>query len=64
MPARDVYHNTVKQALIKDGWTITNDPLHLKWGRKDMYYVATASSWKIGKSRSTSSKNTVNGVVS
>ncbi len=23
MPAQDVYHNVVKQALIKDGWTIT-----------------------------------------
>lgn len=39
MPARDAYHNAVKQALIKDGWAITNDPLHLKWGRKDMYNV-------------------------
>ncbi|MDY6939308.1 MAG: XisH family protein [Cyanobacteriota bacterium] len=36
MPARDVYHDAVKQALINDGWTITDDPLHLKWGRKDM----------------------------
>ncbi len=37
MPARDIYHNAVKNALIKDGWTITDDPLHLKWGQKDMY---------------------------
>lgn len=37
MPALDFYHNTVKQALIKDGWIITHDPLHLRWGRKDMY---------------------------
>jgi hypothetical protein len=37
MPARDVYHQTVKQALIKDGWTITHDPLKLSWGGKDMY---------------------------
>jgi len=35
MPARDIFHNAVKQALIHDGWTITDDPLHLKWGRKD-----------------------------
>jgi len=27
MPARDIYHNAVKNALIKDGWTITHDPL-------------------------------------
>ena len=37
MPARDLFHNNVKNALIKDGWTITHDPLHLKWGFKDMY---------------------------
>ena len=37
MPARDIYHNAVKQALIKDGWTITHDPLRLQWGPKDMY---------------------------
>ena len=37
MPALVVYHNVVKQALVKDGWVITHDPLHLRWGRKDMY---------------------------
>jgi XisH protein len=37
MPARDRYHDQVKNALIKDGWTITDDPLHVKWGKKDMY---------------------------
>lgn len=26
MPQRDAYHESVKQALIKDGWTITHDP--------------------------------------
>ena len=26
MPARDYYHNVVKKAIQKDGWTITNDP--------------------------------------
>jgi hypothetical protein len=29
MPAKDIYHETVKNALIKDGWTITDDPLKL-----------------------------------
>jgi hypothetical protein len=37
MPALDLYHPIVKQALIKEGWVITHDPLHLRWGRKDMY---------------------------
>lgn len=37
MPARDRYHQQVRNALVKDGWTITDDPLHVRWGRKDMY---------------------------
>lgn len=37
MPAKDIYHDTVRRALEKDGWTITDDPFHLKWGRKDAY---------------------------
>lgn len=37
MPAKDLYHDTVKTALIKDGWTITHDPLILRFGKKDMY---------------------------
>lgn len=37
MPAKDIYHDTVKNSLIKEGWIITDDPLHLKWGQKDMY---------------------------
>lgn len=28
--ARDKYHDIVKAALIKDGWTITDDPFRLK----------------------------------
>jgi hypothetical protein len=27
--ARDIYHSHVKEALIKDGWTITHDPYYL-----------------------------------
>lgn len=37
MPALDIYHETVKKALIKDGWTITHDPLSLKIGKKDIF---------------------------
>lgn len=37
MPAKDIYHNCVKTALIKDGWTITDDPLSLKIGQKDVF---------------------------
>jgi hypothetical protein len=37
MPAKDIYHDCVRNALIKDSWTITHDPLILKWGLKDLY---------------------------
>ncbi len=30
MSARDVFHQSVRNALEKDGWDITHDPLHLK----------------------------------
>ncbi|WP_427157462.1 XisH family protein [Aliinostoc sp. HNIBRCY26] len=29
MSARDIFHNLVKLALQKDGWTITHDPLSI-----------------------------------
>ncbi|HKI33741.1 MAG TPA: XisH family protein [Gemmataceae bacterium] len=37
MPARDTYHDVVRNALVKDAWTITNDPLILRVGSKDLY---------------------------
>ena len=37
MPARDIYHQAVRNALIKDGWTITHDPLRLSLGSKYLY---------------------------
>ncbi len=32
MPRHDIYHDTVKNALVKDGWTITHDPFVLPFG--------------------------------
>ena len=37
MPAKDIYHDTVKNALIKDGWTITHDPLKLQLGKRKFF---------------------------
>ena len=37
MPAYDRFHVAVRNALIKDGWTITDDPLHLKYGGDDLF---------------------------
>ena len=37
MPARDFYHDAVRNALIKDDWMITDDPYPLKLGQKDLF---------------------------
>ena len=37
MPAKNVYHETVIQALTADGWVITHDPLTLSFGGKDLF---------------------------
>ena len=37
MPAKDIYHNTVKNALLKDGWTITADPYFIKYEDAELY---------------------------
>ena len=34
MPARDYYHDIVKKALQKDGWTITHDPYRIRLARR------------------------------
>jgi hypothetical protein len=37
MPARDVFHDHVRHALERDGWTITHDPLRLSIRRRKLY---------------------------
>jgi XisH protein len=37
VPAKDIYHDTVKRALEKDGWKITHDPYLLPWKGRDVY---------------------------
>lgn len=37
MPAKDIFHDCVRQALIKEDWIITDDPLSLKIGKKDLF---------------------------
>lgn len=37
MPQRDAYHQTVVNALVKDGWTITDDPLVIKFEEVNLY---------------------------
>ena len=37
MPAPDTYHDVVKHALMKDGWTITHDPYTLTFGQRNVF---------------------------
>lgn len=37
VPARDLLHEAVKTALVRDGWTITDDPYRMKVGMRNIY---------------------------
>ncbi len=37
MSRKDVFHNIVRRALEKDGWTITHDPLMLRYELGNLY---------------------------
>ncbi|MCF8246486.1 MAG: XisH family protein [Saprospiraceae bacterium] len=37
MARRDIYHNSVRNALEKEGWTITDDPLDLTVGEVELF---------------------------
>ena len=37
MPAKDLYHDHVKNALLKDGWKITHEHLKLDWDESPIY---------------------------
>jgi hypothetical protein len=37
LPARDLYHDLVVNALVKDGWTITDDPLRMTWDTVNLF---------------------------
>ncbi|MDB9310875.1 XisH family protein [Aphanizomenon sp. CS-733/32] len=42
MPAKDLFHTTVKTALVKDGWNITNENLFIQVEDIDFYIDLTA----------------------
>lgn len=44
MPQRDVYHDAVRSALLKDGWTVTHDPLVLSFGERSLWVDLGAES--------------------
>jgi hypothetical protein len=34
---KDIYHEVVKSALVKEGWTITHDPFLLRYADHNLY---------------------------
>jgi hypothetical protein len=49
MPAKDIFHDCVKHALIKDGWIVTDDPLSLKIAKKDLFIDLAAEKMLIAE---------------
>lgn len=37
MPAKDKYHNQIKSALIKDGWTVIAEPYQIKYKDAELF---------------------------
>lgn len=37
MPAKDILHDVVKDALTHDGWIITHDPFVIPFGKRNVY---------------------------
>ncbi len=48
--ARDIIHNAVKNALIKDGWKITADPYTLEY-KGEFVYADLAAEYSISAER-------------
>ncbi len=51
MSASDRYHDPVLRALVKDGWTITDDPLQLSFGKRMLAVDLAAERLLIGAER-------------
>lgn len=51
MPAKNVHHTAVIQALQADGWTITHDPLLLRHGDRRLFIDLGAERVTIGAER-------------
>ena len=45
--AKDIFHQAVRNALIKDGWTITHDPFQLEDKSIKMAYNADLGAEKM-----------------
>jgi hypothetical protein len=48
MPAKNMYHDAVRAALVADGWTITADPLRVVFGGRNLYVDLAADRDVVG----------------
>ena len=53
MPAKDIYHQTVKIALVKDCWTITHDPYRIRLAKGKNLFVDLGAERLIAADRDT-----------
>src|SRR4029078_9317452 len=51
MPARNIHHAAVVQALQADGWTITHDPFLIPYGDRRLFIDLGAERTSIGAER-------------
>ncbi|WP_279239739.1 element excision factor XisH family protein [Scytonema sp. UIC 10036] len=49
MPAKDIYHNAVKFALVKDGWDILTEDYNLEYGGDRLYVNIAAEKSRFGR---------------
>jgi hypothetical protein len=48
MPAKNIHHDAVVEALVADGWTITDDPLRITYGGRNLFVDLGAEQGAIG----------------
>lgn len=53
MPVKNLDHDAVVAALIADGWTITDDPLTLKFAKRKIHIDLAAERLLIGAAKGT-----------
>jgi hypothetical protein len=53
VPARNIHHNAVIQALRADGWTITHDPFLLRFGDRRLFVDLGAERVTVAAERGT-----------
>jgi len=51
MPAKNIYHDTVVHALEAEHWTITDDPLRVSFGGRNLFVDLAAERLTIGAER-------------